>query len=100
MGAQVVKKSFNSHIDYSEDLDILSNIEIPKKYRQILDRIKTGIFMRNITNAEKKLMNESFKFQLDVFNSPANNSYQKELNNTMKKIAKISGISEIEQVGQ
>lgn len=42
-------------------------------------------------------MEQSFKFQLDVFNSHANNSYQKELNNTMKRIAKISGINEIEE---
>ena len=32
-----------------------------------------------------------------MFNAPANNSYQKELNNTTKKIAKISGIHEIEE---
>jgi len=32
-----------------------------------------------------------------VFNSPANNSYQKEFDNTMEKIAKISGINEIEE---
>jgi len=97
MGAQVEKKSFNSLIDFTEDLDLLSNIKIPKKYQHILDKIKTGIFKRNITIAEKKLMGQNFKFQLDVFNTPANNSYQKELNNTMKKIAKISGINEIQE---
>ncbi len=32
-----------------------------------------------------------------MFNSPANNSYQKELDTTTKKIAKISGIHEIEE---
>ena len=97
MGAQVVKKSFNSHIDFSEDLDLLSSIKIPKKYQHTLDKIKTGIFTKNVTTAEKRLMGQSFKFQLDVFNAPANNSYQKELNKTMKKIAKISGINEVEE---
>ena len=42
-------------------------------------------------------MKKSFTFQLDVFNTPANNSYQKEFDTTMKKIAKISGINEIEE---
>ena len=97
MGAQVVKKSFNSHIDFTEDLDLLNNIKIPKKYQHTLDKIKTGIYTRNITNTEKKLMEQNFKFQLDVFNSPANNSYQKELDNTMNRIAQISGINEIEE---
>ncbi len=97
MGSQVVKRSFNSHIDFSEDLDLLEKIKVPKKYQHTLDKIKTGIFTRNITNAEKKLMEQNFKFQLDVFNSPANNSYQKEFENTMKKITKISGINEIEE---
>ncbi len=94
---QATKKGFFPHINLSEELDLLSEIEIPKKYHPILDRIKTGFFTKNITNAEKKLMGQKFNFQLDVFNTPANNSYQKELDNTMKKIAKISGISEIEQ---
>ncbi len=97
MGAQVVKKSFNSHIDFTEDLTLLSDIKIPKKYQHLLDKIKTGTFTKTITNAEKNLMEQDFKFQLDVFNAPANNSYQKELDNTMKKIAKISGINEVEE---
>ena len=95
--AQATKKSFFPHNDLTEDIDLLSNIKIPKKYQQILDRIKIGIFTRNITNAEKKLMGQSFKFQMDLFNAPANTSYQKELNNTTKKIAKITGINEIEE---
>lgn len=93
---QATKKSF-SYINLTEELDLLSEIEIPKKYHSILDRIKTGFFTKIITNAEKKLMGQKFNFQLDVFNTPANNSYQKELENTMKKIAKISGINEIEE---
>ena len=97
MGEQAIKKSFNSHIDFSEDLELLSTIEIPKKYQKTLEKIKTGIFTLNITTAEKKLMGQGFKFQLDVFNTPANNSYQKELDITMKRIAKISGINEIEE---
>jgi len=86
--AQAVKKSFNSHID----LELLSNVKIPKKYHSTLEKIKAGIFIKTITNAEKNLMEQSFKFQLDVVNTPANNSYQKELENTTKKIAQISGI--------
>ena len=88
---------FFPHINLTEELDLLSAIEIPKKYKKTLEKIKTGIFTKTVTNAEKRLMEQSFKFQLDVFNTPANNSYQKELNNTTKKIAKISGINEIEK---
>ncbi len=95
--AQAIKKSFFSDSDFTEDLDLLSNIKIPKKYLHTLEKIKTGTFTKNITNAEKKLMEQSFKFQLDVFNAPANDSYQKELNNTTKKIAKILGLNEIEE---
>ena len=95
--AQAIKKSFNSHIDFTEDLELLSNVKIPKKYHPTLEKIKAGIFIKTVANAEKNLMEQSFKFQLDVFNAPANNSYQKELDNTMKKIAKISGIHEIEE---
>lgn len=40
-------------------------------------------------------MDEDFKFQLDVFNTPTNDSYQKELSRTTKRIAKISGLNEI-----
>ncbi len=94
---QATKKSFFPHINLTEDLDLLSVIEIPKKYQKTLEKIKTGIFTKTITNAEKKLMEQNFKFQLDVFNTPANNSYQKEFDNTMKKIARISGINEIEE---
>ena len=95
--AQPIKKFFFSHNDFTEDLDLLSNIKIPKKYHHILEKIKTGTFTKIITHAEKNLLEQNFTFQLDVFNAPANNSYQKELNNTMKKIAKISGINEIEE---
>ena len=95
--AQPIKKSFFSHSDFTEDLDLLSNIKIPKKYQHTLEKIKTGTFTKNITNAEKNLMEQNFKFQLDVFNAPANDSYKKELNNTTKKIAKISGLNEIEE---
>lgn len=95
--AQAIKKSFFSHSDFTEDLDLLSNIKIPKKYQHTLEKIKAGTFTKTITNAEKNLMEQSFKFQLDVFNSPANDSYQKELNNTTKKIAKILGLNEIEE---
>ncbi len=95
--AQAIKKSFFSHSDFSEDLDLLSNIKIPKKYQHTLEKIKMGTFTKTISNAEKNLMEQNFKFQLDVFNAPANDSYQKELNNTTKKIAKISGINEIEE---
>ncbi|TES97183.1 MAG: hypothetical protein E3J90_07175 [Promethearchaeota archaeon] len=95
--AQATKKSFFSHNDFTEDLDLLSDIKIPKKYQHTLEKIKTGIFTKTVTNAEKKLMGQSFKLQLDVFNAPANDSYQKELNKTMKRIAKISGINEIEK---
>jgi len=42
-------------------------------------------------------MEQNFKFQLDVFNAPANDSYQKELNNTIKQIVKVSGLKEIEE---
>jgi len=95
--AQATKKSFFRHNDFTEDLDLLSNIKIPKKYQHTLEKIKTGTFTKTITNAEKNLMEQSFKFQLDVFNEPANDSYQKELDNTKKKIAKISGINEIKE---
>ena len=95
--AQATKKSFFSHSDFTEDLDLLSNIKIPKKYQHILEKIKTGTFTKTITNAEKNLMEQNFKFQLDVFNAPANDSYQKELNDTTKKIAKILGLNEIEE---
>ncbi len=95
--AQPIKKSFFSHNDFTEDLDLLSNIKIPKKYHKTLEKIKMGTFTKTVTNAEKKLIEQNFKFQLDVFNAPANNSYQKELSNTTKKIAKISGINEIEE---
>jgi len=95
--AQPIKKSFFSDSDFTEDLDLLSNIKIPKKYQHTLEKIKTGTFTKNITNAEKNLMEQNFKFQLDVFNAPANDSYQKELNKTTKRIAKISGLNEIEE---
>jgi len=95
--AQAIKKSFFSDSDFTEDLDLLSNIKIPKKYQHILEKIKTGTFTKTVTNAEKNLMEQNFKFQLDVFNAPANDSYQKELNKTTKKIAKILGLNEIEE---
>ncbi len=94
---QAIKKSFFPHSDFTEDLNLLSNIKIPKKYQYILKKIKTGTFAKTITNAEKNLMEQNFKFQLDVFNAPANDSYQKELNNTTKRIAKILGLNEIEE---
>ena len=95
--AQAIKKSFFSHNDFTEDLDLLSNIKIPKKYQHILEKIKTGTFTKTVTNAEKNLMEQNFKFQLDVFNAPANDSYQKEINKTTKRIAKILGLNEIEE---
>ncbi len=49
--AQATKKSFFVYDDFTEDLDLLNNIKIPKKYQHILEKIKTGTFTKNITNA-------------------------------------------------
>ena len=46
--AQAIKKSFFSHNDFTEDLDLLSNIKIPKKYQHTLEKIKTGTFTKTI----------------------------------------------------
>ncbi len=59
------KRSFFPQDDFTEDLDLLSNIKIPKKYQHTLEKIKMGSFTKTITNAERKLIDENFKFQLD-----------------------------------
>ena len=59
-----------------------------------MDKIKEGMFEKKITETEKQLFNEPFSLQMDIYNLPTKDAYQNQLNKTMKRIVKISGVEE------
>ena len=73
----------------------LENIQLPKKDKAILEKVKAGFYEKNISKTEKDLFEKGYSLQMDVYNQPTKDAYQKQLNKTMKQIVKVSGIGEV-----
>lgn len=90
------EQSFKQYKNITEKT-FLENIKLPKKDKTTMDRVKAGFFEKNITEAEKKIFDQPIKLQMDIYNQPTKDAYQKQLNRTMKQIVKVSGIGEIRE---
>jgi len=90
------EQSFKQYKSITEKT-FLENIKLPKKDKATMDRVKTGFFEKSITETEKKIFDQPIKLQMDIYNQPTKDAYQKQLNISMKQILKVSGIAEIQE---
>ena len=91
------EQQFKQFRNLPGDRDLLENIRLPKKYKPTMDKIKEGVFEKQITDSERKLFEQPIKIQKDIYNEPTKDAYQKEFNKIMKRITKISGLGEYEK---
>lgn len=88
------EKGFKEYKNITEKT-FLENIHLPKKDQAMIEKVKAGFYEKNITETEKKLFEKGYSLQMDIYNQPTEDAYQKQLNKSMKQIVKVSGIGEI-----